>query len=54
MKEDLRSEVGAPEHDEEQYCVCGELLAESASTREKGKLAVGSKGNRNYLISDYE
>ena len=28
MKEDLRSLVGAPEHDEEQYCVCGELLAE--------------------------
>ena len=28
MNEDLRSVVGAPEHDEEQYCVCGELLDE--------------------------
>ena len=28
MSEDLRSQVGAPEHDEEKYCVCGELLVE--------------------------
>ena len=28
MKEDLRSQVGAPEHDEEQYCVCGLLVRE--------------------------
>ena len=26
MNEDLRSVVGAPEHGEEQYCVCGLLV----------------------------
>lgn len=28
MNEDLRSLVGAPEHEEEQYCVCGLLVRE--------------------------
>ena len=34
MSEDLRSEVGAPEHEEEKYCVCGELLEDCSRAYE--------------------